>query len=63
MQSEATRNPSGWTTELGCFRCGKRLLPIAEPGEVLTRMVFVHEGDRRRHLCCRKCVLPGDRLA
>lgn len=56
------QDTSVWTTELQCFRCGKRLAPRFDFGAAFTKIVFVDGGDRRRHLCCRGCVRPGDRV-
>lgn len=51
-----------WTTELQCYRCGKRVMPRLEPETVTTKVVFIDAGDRRRHLCCKGCIRPGDRV-
>lgn len=56
------QNPTSSSAELRCFRCGKRLMPKLEPGAAFTKIVFVDAGERRRNLCCKGCVRPGDRI-
>lgn len=53
---------SYWTTELQCFRCGKKLIPRFDPEATLAKIVFIDAGDRRRHPCCKGCVRPTDRV-